>query len=331
MSITNSPHQQRRGIQDTPQAHFEDLELLAGQYAPRDNLRLRRILVDSTTDMFEWLRGLGLVFAGPMPEPPHRVNRMHLVLPNSRAFPYWVGRHCRKLGVDIRVDTPVQALIVENGRVMGVRAGSAGGPGVEIRARGGVVLAAGDYSAGRDLKARLANEDVAELEAVNATATGDGHRIALAAGATVVNGDIVRGPIMRFVPPSHDRWMLKLPPWRWIACMMRWAMEHLPDAVLRPFAMSFLTTALGVSPELFKNGAILVNRNGERFADELAGPARAVPRQPEKQTYIVFDRQTRAALHGMAVLRFDGARASRTPISPIIAATARTSITSRPR
>ncbi len=65
MSITNSPHQQRRGIQDTPQAHFEDLELLAGQYAPRDNLRLRRILVESTTDMFEWLRGLGLVFAGP--------------------------------------------------------------------------------------------------------------------------------------------------------------------------------------------------------------------------------------------------------------------------
>jgi succinate dehydrogenase/fumarate reductase flavoprotein subunit len=53
--------------------------------------------------------------------------------------------------------------------------------------------------------------------------------------------------------------------------------------------MSFLTTALGVSPELFKNGAILVNRNGERFADELLGPARAVPRQPEKQTYIVFD------------------------------------------
>ncbi len=68
-------------------------------------------------------------------------------------------------------------------------------------------------------------------------------------------------------------------------------MDHLPEAVLRPFAMSFLTTALGPSPELFKNGAILVNRNGERFADELAGPARAVPRQPEKQTFIVFDRK----------------------------------------
>jgi succinate dehydrogenase/fumarate reductase flavoprotein subunit len=132
---------------------------------------------------------------------------------------------------------------------------------------------------------------VAELEAVNVTATGDGHRIALEAGAAVVNGDIVRGPIMRFVPPPHDRLMLKLPPWRWLACTMRWAMDHLPDAVLRPFAMSFLTTALGPSPELFKNGAVLVNRNGARFTDERAGPAHAVPRQPEKQTFILFDRR----------------------------------------
>jgi succinate dehydrogenase/fumarate reductase flavoprotein subunit len=130
---------------------------------------------------------------------------------------------------------------------------------------------------------------VAELEAVNVTATGDGHRMALEAGAAVVNGDIVRGPIMRFVPPPHDRIMLKLPPWRWLARTMRWAMDHLPKAWLRPFAMSFLTTALGPSPELFKNGAILVNRNGTRFTDELAAPAHAVPRQPERQTFILFD------------------------------------------
>ena len=291
MSITNSPHQQSRGIQDTPQAHFEDLELLAGKYAPRDNVKLRRVLVESTTDMFEWLRGLGLVFAGPMPEPPHRVNRMHLVLPNSRAFPYYVGRHCRRLGVDIRLDTRAEKLVVENGRVVGVRAGTGSGGAAEFRARGGVVLGSGDYSAGRDLKLRLASETVAELEAVNVTATGDGHRIAMEAGAVVVNGDIVRGPIMRFVPPPHDRLMLKLPPWRLLARTMRWAMDNLPDAVLRPFAMSFLTTALGVSMELFKHGAILVNRNGRRFVDELDNPAHAVPHQPDKKTWIVFDRK----------------------------------------
>jgi succinate dehydrogenase/fumarate reductase flavoprotein subunit len=154
-----------------------------------------------------------------------------------------------------------------------------------------VVLGAGDYSGARDLKLRLAGEAVAELEAVNVTATGDGHRLALEAGATVVNGDIVRGPIMRFVPPPHDRFVLKLPPWRWLARGMRWAMDNLPEAVLRPFAMSFLTTALGPSPELFRNGAILVNREGRRFADELANPAHTVPHQPDRQTWILFDRR----------------------------------------
>jgi succinate dehydrogenase/fumarate reductase flavoprotein subunit len=291
ISITNSPHQLARGIRDTPQAHFEDLGLLAGSYAPRDNLQLRRILADNTNDVFEWLRGLGLEFAGPMIEPPHRCPRMHLVLPNSRAFPYYLGRHCAKLGVDIRLDTRVERLIVENGRVVGVGAHDAGGSNAEFRARGGVVLAAGDYSAGRELKARFAGEDVAALEAVNVTATGDGHRMALGIGAVVVNGDIVRGPIMRFVPPPRERLIAKLPPWRWLARAMRLSMDHLPDALLRPFAMSFLTTALGPSPELFKNGAILVNRSGERFADELSAPGRAVPRQPDKLAYIVFDRK----------------------------------------
>jgi len=289
ISITNSPHQLARGIRDTPQAHFEDLGLLAGAYAPRDNLPLRRILAEHTNEMFEWLRGTGLEFAGPMIEPPHRYPRMHLVLPNSRAFPYYLGRHCARLGVDLRLDTPVERLIVENGRVAGVRARGAGDSSAEFRARGAVVLAAGDYSAGHELKARFAGEDVARLEAVNATATGDGHRMALEVGAVVVNGDIVRGPIMRFVPPTQERWILKLPPWRALARSMRLALDHLPQAWLRPFAMSFLTTALGPSPELFKSGAILVNRAGERFTDELAVPARAVPQQPDRLAYIVFD------------------------------------------
>jgi succinate dehydrogenase/fumarate reductase flavoprotein subunit len=289
ISVTNSPHQLARGIRDTPQAHYEDLGLLAGAYAPRDNLPLRRILADNTRDMFEWLRGLGLEFAGPMIEPPHRCPRMHLVLPNSRAFPHHLGRHCARLGVDIRLNMPVERLLLGNGRVTGVHARHVRRSSIEIRARGGVVLAAGDYSAGRELKARFAGEEVAALEAVNVTATGDGHRMALEVGAVVVNGDIVRGPIMRFVPPSQERWIARLPPWRWLARSMRLAMDRLPEAWTRPFAMSFLTTALGPSPELFKSGAILVNRSGERFVDELSAPARAVPRQPDKLAYIVFD------------------------------------------
>lgn len=289
VTATNTPHQKRAGIQDSPQAHFEDLALHAGDLAPRDNLALRRILVDNSTDMLEWLMRLGVVFVGPMPEPPHRYPRMHNVVPNSKSFAYHLTRYCRELNVDIRVNTTIDRLIEENGRVVGVEARTAQGARHVFRARGGVVLASGDYAGASDLKAKLATPEVADVEAVNASATGDGHRMALALGATVVNGDIVRGPIMRFVPPMRPNFVQRLPPSRPVARTIAWSMNVLPQWILRPFLMSFLTTALGPSPDLFKQGAILINSRGERFTDEVAQPAHAVPKQPERVAFIVFD------------------------------------------
>lgn len=289
VTATNTPHQKRAGIQDSPQAHFEDLALHAGDLGSRDNLALRRILVENTTDMLEWLMRLGVVFVGPMPEPPHRYPRMHNVVPNSRSFAYHLTRHCRDLGVDIRVNTTIDRLIEENGRIVGVEATTAQGVKHVYRARAGVVLASGDYAGGTDLKAKLATPEVAEVEAVNAAATGDGHRMALALGATVVNGDIVRGPIMRFVPPMRPNVIQRLPPAKPVAQTIAWSMNVLPQWLLRPFLMSFLTTALGPSPDLFRQGAILINARGERFTDEIAQPAHAVPKQPERIAFIVFD------------------------------------------
>jgi succinate dehydrogenase/fumarate reductase flavoprotein subunit len=284
ISATRTPQQKAAGIEDSPDEHFEDLEVLAGKYANRDNRALRRILVDNTTGMMAWLMGLGIEFVGPNVEPPHRKPRMHNVLPNSRAFPYVLGRHCRKLGVEIRLGARAERLLMEEGRVVGVIAG-----GETLRARSGVVLASGDYSASPELKARFAGAEAAELDPVNPAATGAGFPMALELGAEMVNGDIVRGPIMRFVPPRQDTLIRRLPPVRPLAKAMRWGADHLPDAVKRPFMMGFLLTALGPSPELFKAGAVLVNREGRRFADEKIGPARAVPMQPEKLAFIAFD------------------------------------------
>ena len=288
VTATNTPHQKRLGIRDSAQAHFEDLALHAGPLAPRDNLELRRILVDNTTDMLEWLMRLGVVFVGPMPEPPHRYPRMHNVVPNSKSFAYHLTRHCRGLGVDIRLDVTAERLIEEGGSVKGVEAMTSRGREI-FHARAGVVLASGDYSGAPDLKAKLGAGEVADVEAVNASSTGDGHRMALALGATIVNGDIVRGPIMRFIPPTRANFVQKLPPSRPVAHMIAWSMNVLPQWILRPFLMSFLTTALGPSPDLFREGAILVNSHGERFTDELGRPAYDVAKQPQRIAYIVFD------------------------------------------
>jgi succinate dehydrogenase/fumarate reductase flavoprotein subunit len=289
ISATNTPHQRRIGIKDTPDEHFEDMAKHAGALAPRDNPALRRILVDHTNEMLEWLMRLGVVFVGPMPEPPHRYHRMHNVVPNSRSFAYHLTRYCRRLGVDIRTSMAARKFITEGERVTGVDAMDGAGRARQFVARGGVVLASGDYSGGRELKAEFASAGIAEVDAVNVTNTGDGHRMARELGAVVLNGDIIRGPIMRFIPPTRQNVLRQLPPWWLLSQAMAWCYENLPQAWLRPFLLSFLTTALGPSSELYQAGAILVNRNGARYTDELGQPNLATAKQPGRMAWIVFD------------------------------------------
>ncbi|MEZ5817686.1 MAG: FAD-dependent oxidoreductase [Hyphomicrobiaceae bacterium] len=291
ISATNTPQQRAAGIVDHPDAHFEDLEALSGAMANRDNRALRRILVDNITETMAWLESAGLVFVGPNPEPPHRLPRMHNVLPNSRAFPEMLGQLCRQRGVDIRLGTLADGLMVESGKVVGIvtRRTDANGPTGEVRARGGIVLAGGDFAANAAMKSELAGPATVKINAVNPGATGDAIRIARAIGAEVVNGDIVRGPIIRFVPPQRESLLRRLPPKRWLAKSLALAQTYLPDAIKRRFAMEFLVTALGPWRGLYEAGAILVNRNGQRFADELGAAASALPEQPDGMGYIVMD------------------------------------------
>jgi succinate dehydrogenase/fumarate reductase flavoprotein subunit len=182
----------------------------------------------------------------------------------------------------------VSAIVQENGRVTGVEADSASGP-LRYRARGGVVLAAGDFTNGPEFKARFMGPQEAKVEGVNVTATGDGQRMAEALGARIVNGDLALGPEIRFIAPATETLVRRLPPWRWLAVFMEWAIDHVPPVILRPLMMRFLTTALAPSTALFDAGAVLVNRRGERFGDERDRPAWRLPDQPDKLGYIVID------------------------------------------
>jgi len=289
LTATNTPHQIRAGIKDTPDEHFQDLELHAGHLAPRDNLALRRILVDHSNEMFEWLTKIGVTFIGPIPDPPHRYPRLHTAVPSAEVFAHRLHRHCRKVGVDMHLQTTAQRLIEEDGKVTGVQAKGADGLDRRYQAHGGVVLASGDYSAASDLKGQYAGPVFAAAEPVVPTSTGDGYRMALELGATMLNGDIVRGPVMRFVPPARYNLIQRLPPVVPLARAMVWAMDHLPQRLLRPFLMTFVTSVLGPSPNMFKQGAILINRLGHRFTDELATPQSDLVVQPERSAFIVFD------------------------------------------
>jgi fumarate reductase flavoprotein subunit len=288
VSASQTPHQRAHGIDDTPQAHWEDMPGFAGDLAARDNDSLRRVLCDAMPDTFQWLLDSGVRFMGPMPEPPHRVPRMHNVLPNSHSFIYHLTRRAQRAGVEIRVRARVVELVLEGDVVKGVRFEQDGAM-KRIDARGGVILAAGDFTNSPELKARFMGPQEAKVAAVNPTATGDGQRMAVHCGACIVNGDLALGPELRFIAPAKENFVRRLPPWRTLAAVMQWSMKHLPDAILRPFLMKFLTTALAPALTLFEDGAILVNTRGERFGDETDRPAYRLPDQPDGVGYIVID------------------------------------------
>ena len=283
ITATGTPHQRRKGVVDSAESHWRDMAGFNGDLDARDNAALRRVLADDMPDTFRWLLAHGVRFYGPMPEPPHTKPRMHNVLPNSRAFITHLTRAARRAGVVIRTGTRVSGLVGEAGRVAGVVCGG------ETFTAKAVVLAAGDFTSDPELKARYMGPREARVDGVNITATGDGQKLATRLGARVVNGDLALGPELRFIPPQHQNLLLRLPPWPALASVMAWSLDHLPPSLLRPFIMSFVTTALAPSPALFEAGALLVNKAGMRFADERDQPAFAVAEQPDKIAYILLD------------------------------------------
>lgn len=288
VSASSTPHQLRKGIKDGPQDHWRDMAGFNGDLDARDNAPLRRVLTDAMPDTFRWLISHGIRFYGPMPEPPHNKPRMHNVLPNSRSFIVHLERAARRDGVVIRTQARATSLVVEDGRVVGIDCETPSGRH-RYRARGGVILATGDFTNDPELKARFMGSQEAKVAGVNVNATGDGQKLALTLGARIINGDLALGPELRFVPPQGRNLLLRLPPWPLLANLMAWSLEHMPSALLRPFIMSFVTTALAPSLELFAQGAILVNRKGERFADERDREAFAIPDQPDGIGYIMLD------------------------------------------
>jgi fumarate reductase flavoprotein subunit len=280
VTSTGTPHQRRHGIEDSAADHWADMPGFAGDLQARDNDALRRILCDEIPATFQWLLDSGIRFMGPMPEPPHRKPRMHNVLPNSRSYIYHLESRARWVRVDIRTGVRVEKIEMQKGRVTGVNG---------FAARRGVVLATGDFTNSPEFKTRFMGPQEAKVEGVNVTATGDGQRMAEALGARILNGDLALGPELRFIAPAKETLARRLPPWPALATFMEWSLEHLPAAILRPFVMQFLTTALAPSPALFEAGAVLVNAIGERFGDERDRPALRVPDQPGKVAYIIID------------------------------------------
>jgi succinate dehydrogenase/fumarate reductase flavoprotein subunit len=285
--------QRSAGIEDSLEAHVEDV----GRFAPpeieaRNATGLRRFFLLHSADTLEWLIGMGLVFHGPSPEPPNRVPRMHNVVPDAKAYVAALEARTRQHGGTILCDAAVETLRQEEDRIVGVAARVDGEP-CEFTASRGVVLAAGDYANAPQMIARFKGEKFADIEGINPHACGDGQALAESVGARLLNMDITYGPELRFIPPPQLPFvkLSRLARSGPLAPLLSRLLPLVPQWVMDRIARRLVVTWQHPENNLFDDGAILINRAGERFCDETAIPEReiAVARQPDKMAWLLLD------------------------------------------
>jgi succinate dehydrogenase/fumarate reductase flavoprotein subunit len=173
--------QARRGIDDDRERHRADVFSWATTPETPALTRAKLdLFVNRSPDVVERLLGLGVTFGGPHPEGLHSRYRMHVFSPNSIDVMALLGQRALERGVRIRCDTPATRLLLDGDHVIGVGTASR-----DVLARGGVVLATGDYSQGRDDHPRPPGSRFS----FRTWTTGDGHFLAAAAGANVRNMD----------------------------------------------------------------------------------------------------------------------------------------------
>ena len=189
--------------------------------------------------------------------PDHSANRQLGVTGRSVTFLKLMREKFEHMGGKLMLETRAQELLRDkDGRVVGVRATDAAGNTVELTSKA-VILASGGYGAVKSMLPKEMNQYV--FYGLDSE-TGDGFKMATAIGADTINMDLVK--------------------------MYPQGVETVPGHGLAATASSTDT--------MKKSGAIYVNRDGQRYVNELASLGELTDTtvaQPGHIAYIVMDKK----------------------------------------
>lgn len=199
LAFVGSDMQREQGIADGEELFVADARRTVDEANDRFGVEwdeaLVRLFARESAETYRILTARGVRFSRFIPRPrQHTVDRMAAVEDSwmlGRAFLDDVAAP----GVTTLFGTLADRLLVDGGRVVGVRGHRAeGGAPLEVRARRGVVLATGGYQSNPLLRRRYQPEFRSRAPYLGIdTCRGDGHLMGQAVGGDLVN--------MTFVPP----------------------------------------------------------------------------------------------------------------------------------
>lgn len=185
-NATGSTWQKEQGLEDSPEQLVADLKKNGQNSNDEATVQL---YANTVGVAFDWLvdpSGAGLEYDNSVPNASaeHSVGRNYSAVGGGSAVVNSLSEKVSAAGGEIMLNTQAIELIVENGKVIGVKALGTDGTPYEIT--GTVILATGGFAADES----LLPEDVKKLAYAGAvSATGDGLKMAQAIGADTVNMD----------------------------------------------------------------------------------------------------------------------------------------------
>lgn len=235
----------------------------------RVDARLVREFLNRSGETIHWLESLGVEFVEPATYFTGSFQTWHLVKPEqgppgpggAATMMRVLTRRAVELGVELRLQTPVNALIREGGRVVGVHAVDAQGVPIDARAAA-VVLATGGFGDSPEMVREHAGFEIGrDMHPFRTPGVrGDGLRMAWAVGA------------------ARTEMLMEL-------------VYGMPDNLSVPMPLH----------EACRQPHLMVNLLGERFIDESVMPnvtftGNAIAQQKQRCAFLIFDADILAAM-----------------------------------
>lgn len=183
LAAGGTSRQRERGIEDSPEAHLEDIRRISRGTARDD---LISIVATHAPETIEWLAARGFAFAPETPRvvhghEPYRTPRTYYGADEGASILAVLQADLAGSTVEVWTRTPVTGLILDGDAVVGVEVVRDGAE-VEVRACS-VVLATGGYGAEPELFEEL--EGAPLVSAAARTSTGDGLLLGRSVGAAL--------------------------------------------------------------------------------------------------------------------------------------------------